>query len=241
MGRMTPTQALTTEVLAWPGTSVRIGSRGEYAFVTDGGEIGHLHDDRVAHFGFPRDVGQALRDEGRVEPHPVNPHSPKLAARVIDSTDDVRDVLALLRLNYEREIEGYGGEDGVRAAVAALDEAQADVDAFCALLHEDVHVVNVAGRRVFGREPFRAAMAQAMAGPLAGVITRAEVLRVDFLAPTVAVVEAVKHLGDEVVGQYTITLVRDEGRWLAAVLQTTPLGDAEAIKQRVVGVPADAD
>jgi hypothetical protein len=32
----------------------------------------------------------------------VNPHSTKMAARPITDEDDVRDVIALLRLNYER-------------------------------------------------------------------------------------------------------------------------------------------
>jgi hypothetical protein len=37
-----------------------------------------------------------------VGPHPVNPHSTKMAARPIADENDVRDVIALLRLNYER-------------------------------------------------------------------------------------------------------------------------------------------
>ena len=69
-----------------------------------GHEIGHLHGDRVAHFGFPRDVGAALREQGRVGPHPVNRHSTKLAARQIEGDDDVRDVIELMRLNYDRVV-----------------------------------------------------------------------------------------------------------------------------------------
>ena len=111
---MTPTQTLTVRVLAWPGTRVRIGERGEYAFDAGASELGHLHDDRVAHFFFPRAVGQDLRDAGRVGPHPVNPHSPKLAARPITSPADVDEVLALLRLNYDREVAENGVEDPER-------------------------------------------------------------------------------------------------------------------------------
>jgi hypothetical protein len=68
----------------------------------DGVEIGHLHGDRAAHFGFPRDVGAELREQGRVGPHPVNPHSAKMAARRIEDEADVDDVIALMRLNYDR-------------------------------------------------------------------------------------------------------------------------------------------
>jgi hypothetical protein len=56
----------------------------------------------VAHFGFPRDVGTALREAGRVGPHPVNRHSPKMAARELRTDKDVRDVIELMRLNYDR-------------------------------------------------------------------------------------------------------------------------------------------
>jgi hypothetical protein len=37
-----------------------------------------------------------------VTPHPVNRHSPKMAARELHSDDDVRDVIELMRLNYDR-------------------------------------------------------------------------------------------------------------------------------------------
>jgi hypothetical protein len=97
-----PSERITEEVTSWPGVEAAPGSRGEFAFTVDGREIGHLHGDRAAHFGFPRDVGTELREQGRVGPHPVNRHSPKLAARSIDDAADVRDVIELLRLNYDR-------------------------------------------------------------------------------------------------------------------------------------------
>lgn len=93
---------ITEAVTAWPGVTAGRGRRGEWAFKVDGHEIGHLHGSHAAHFGFPREVGAALREEGRVGPHPVNPHSTKMAARRIETETDVRDVIALIRLNYER-------------------------------------------------------------------------------------------------------------------------------------------
>jgi hypothetical protein len=95
---------ITDEVLSWPGTEAGPGSRGEFGFTVAGRPIGHLHGDRVAHFGFPRNVGTRLRDEGRVGPHPVNPHSPKMASHRIETDEDVGEVLALLRLNYDRVV-----------------------------------------------------------------------------------------------------------------------------------------
>ena len=93
---------ITEAVTGWPVVEAGMGDRGEWGFSVNGKQIGHLHGDRVAHFGFPRDVGQALRDAGRVGPHPVNRHSPQLAARELHSDEDVRDVIELMRLNYER-------------------------------------------------------------------------------------------------------------------------------------------
>jgi hypothetical protein len=99
---MTPSERITQEVTSWPGVESGPGRRGEFAFRVEGHEIGHLHGDRSAHFGFPRDVGAELREQGRVGPHPVNPHSTKLAARRIEGEADVDDVIALMRLNYDR-------------------------------------------------------------------------------------------------------------------------------------------
>ena len=98
-----PSVAIAAEVLTWAGTDAAWGPRGEHGLRLGDRELGHLHGDRVAHFGFPRDVGAALRAAGRVGPHPVNPHSPKMAARPLAAPGDVHDVIALLRLNYDRE------------------------------------------------------------------------------------------------------------------------------------------
>jgi hypothetical protein len=100
----TASEQITEEVTSWPGVEAGIGERGEFGFTVDGHQIGHLHGDRVAHFGFPRDVGSELREQGRVGPHPVNRHSPKMAARNIDGEEDVREVIALMRLNYDRVV-----------------------------------------------------------------------------------------------------------------------------------------
>jgi hypothetical protein len=101
-------ETITREVLAWPGVSAGAGSRGEFAFTVDRREIGHLHGDRVAHFGFPKDVWAELYEQQRIDYHPVFPGRPGFGARAIESEADVLDVIALLRLNYERIVAGHG-------------------------------------------------------------------------------------------------------------------------------------
>jgi Family of unknown function (DUF5519) len=98
----TASEQITEEVTSWPGVEAGPGRRGEFAFKVGRREIGHLHGDHAAHFGFPKEVGERLREEGRVGPHPVAPHKAAWAARRIATEDDVRDVIALMRLNYDR-------------------------------------------------------------------------------------------------------------------------------------------
>ena len=105
---LTASRHITDQVTSWPGVSAGPGRRGEFAFRVGRREIGHLHGDHVAHFGFPKDVWHELYAEGRIVHHPVFPDQPGWAARRIDDEDDVRDVIALLRLNYDRVIARYG-------------------------------------------------------------------------------------------------------------------------------------
>src|ERR671910_244376 len=104
----TPSEQITAEVTSWPGVEAGPGERGEYAFKVDRREIGHLHGDHVAHFGFPKDVWQQLFDHGRIDYHPVFPGRPGFGARAIESEADVRDVIQLLRLNYDRVVSRHG-------------------------------------------------------------------------------------------------------------------------------------
>jgi hypothetical protein len=97
-------ERITKEVTSWPGIEAGPGSRGEFAFKIGRREIGHLHGDSAAHFFFPKQLGLSLRAEGRVVDHPVFPGKPGPAARRIANEDDVGDVIALLRLNYDRAV-----------------------------------------------------------------------------------------------------------------------------------------
>jgi hypothetical protein len=104
----TVSQTITAEVTSWPGVTAGPGRRGEYAFNVGRREIGHLHGDHAAHFSFPKTVWGELLAEGRIEPHPVFPGSQGPAARRINGDDDVRDVITLMRLNYDRAVARHG-------------------------------------------------------------------------------------------------------------------------------------
>ena len=66
----------------------------------------HLH--HVAHFGFPKHVWTELFEQQRIDYHPVFPGRPGFGARRIEGEDDVRDVIELLRLNYDRVVDRHG-------------------------------------------------------------------------------------------------------------------------------------
>jgi hypothetical protein len=104
----TASRAITDEVTSWPGVTAGYGRRGEFGFKIGPRQLGHLHGDHAAHLSFPKDVWQRLYEEGRIDYHPVLPGKPGHASRRIESDDDVRDVIAMIRMNYDRVIERFG-------------------------------------------------------------------------------------------------------------------------------------
>jgi hypothetical protein len=104
----TASERITGEVTSWPGIEAGYGTRGEYAFKVGPREIGHIHGDHAAHFSFPRAVCSELHRAGRIVDHPVFPGKVGPAARRIGDEADVVDVIALLRLNYDRIVERHG-------------------------------------------------------------------------------------------------------------------------------------
>jgi len=93
---------IKAEVASWPGVTHGIGKRGEYSFKVGAKEIGHLHGGRAAHIMFPKETWRQLHAEGRIDHHPVFPGREGPGSRLIQDEDDVRDVIAMMRLNYER-------------------------------------------------------------------------------------------------------------------------------------------
>src|SRR5882757_7287791 len=98
----TASQHITAEVTSWPGVTSGYGRRGEFAFKLGPRELGHLHGDHVAHFGFPKEVWAELFEQDRITHHPVFPGKPGPGARRIDGDADIRDVIVMMRLNYDR-------------------------------------------------------------------------------------------------------------------------------------------
>ena len=99
---LTVSDYITTEVTSWPGVQAGTGQRGELAFKVEGREIGHLHGNHAAHFSFPKNVWAELFEQGRITEHPVFPGKIGVAARLIANQADIDDVIALMRLNYDR-------------------------------------------------------------------------------------------------------------------------------------------
>jgi hypothetical protein len=104
----TASQQITDEVTAWPGVTAGPGRRGEFAFRVGHREIGHLHGDHAAHFFFPKEIWADLFESGQVGHHPVFPDKQGPAARRIEDEADVRDVIELMRLNYQRVVTRHG-------------------------------------------------------------------------------------------------------------------------------------
>jgi Family of unknown function (DUF5519) len=104
----TPSQQITDTVTAWPGVEAGYGKRGEWGFYVSKHEVGHLHGDQAAHFALGKDLGTSLRERGMVVDHPVFPGKTAMAARRIDSQEDVDEVIELMRINYDRIVARYG-------------------------------------------------------------------------------------------------------------------------------------
>jgi hypothetical protein len=111
-----PSERITEQVTSWPGVKAGPGSRGEFSFTVGKREIGHLHGDQAAHLFFPKPLWADLKERGRIDDHPVFPGKKGPAARRIESEEDVRDVIALLRLNYDRVVGRHGLPEEVVAA-----------------------------------------------------------------------------------------------------------------------------
>jgi hypothetical protein len=105
---VTASEQITEAVTSWPGVVAGTGKRGEFGFKVGRREIGHLHGDHAAHFFFPKQTWAQLSAEGQIAHHPVFPNHEGPAARQIESDADVRDVIALMRINYEDAVKRAG-------------------------------------------------------------------------------------------------------------------------------------
>ncbi|MEU9190855.1 SgcJ/EcaC family oxidoreductase [Streptomyces sp. NPDC048484] len=126
-------------------------------------------------------------------------------------------------------------ERRIRELVARSQEAQIDPDVLPALHTANLVIVNLAGRRLFGRGAFASAMAEALSSPLKDIRTSLEVDDIRFTTPDVAIVSLTKTVHDErseaegsselpSVGVMTYVLTRQGDDWRIALAQTTPVG-----------------
>ncbi|MCK6211458.1 SgcJ/EcaC family oxidoreductase [Georgenia sp. EYE_87] len=142
--------------------------------------------------------------------------------------------------NAEKTAARTGEDLGLDAAslaeihelVRRAQDAQFEPGPFLDLHTPDAVVVNIAGRRVLGRDALGEAMRAALTSPLRDVVTTAEVHDVRLVAPGVALVSCTKRVEDArpepaaglpTVGVLTYVVVRSQGRWRIASAQTTPV------------------
>lgn len=86
---------------AWPGVEALPHRFGATQFRMGKVEIGHIHGDSVADLPFPKAIRNRIIEAGRARPHHVLPDSGWIS-KPIAGPDDVDDVIALFRMNYER-------------------------------------------------------------------------------------------------------------------------------------------
>ena len=125
-------------------------------------------------------------------------------------------------------------EEAIRELVQRASTSQSDPDALVPLHTSDMVVVNLGGRRVFGRDAFEEAMRAALASSLKDVVTEVEIIDIRAVSPTVALVSCLKTVhdqreagtGDElpaVAGALTYVVIRAGDAWQIALAQTTPI------------------
>ena len=100
----TASELIFETVTHWDGVTVEPGPRGAMSIrYNEKRELAHLHGDRSAHFAFPREVSRRLKEEGQVIDHPLGEKYQGLAARQLDTDEDIEQVIGLIRMNYDRE------------------------------------------------------------------------------------------------------------------------------------------
>jgi uncharacterized protein (TIGR02246 family) len=123
-------------------------------------------------------------------------------------------------------------ERAIRDLVARADQAQSDATVLPDLHTNDMVIVNIAGRRLFGRDAFSAAMTAALETPFKDIRTSVEVVDVRVLTADVVLVSCLKTVYDErpdaeesltTTGALTYAAVRTSDAWRLALAQTTPI------------------
>jgi ribonuclease BN (tRNA processing enzyme) len=94
-------KAIEEALLSWDGVTAEGHRFGGVEFRLGKIELGHLHGDHLADLPFPTKIRNELVQQGRAGPHHALPSS-GWVSRSIRDKDDIDDVIALFRLNYDR-------------------------------------------------------------------------------------------------------------------------------------------
>src|SRR5262245_10614510 len=92
---------ITREVSSLPGVVAAPHRYGGLEFRVGRRELGHLRGSRLADLPFPIAIRTQLVAAGRAERHHILPDSGWVSVR-IRGEDDVKAVIGLFRLNYDR-------------------------------------------------------------------------------------------------------------------------------------------
>jgi Family of unknown function (DUF5519) len=98
---MNVSHRLSKEILSWPNVTSGNHRFGGLEFRVGAREMGHIHGDTLADLPFPMDIRNELINSGRVSPHHILPQSGWIS-KWINSEEDVRQVIGLFRMQYER-------------------------------------------------------------------------------------------------------------------------------------------
>lgn len=140
------------------------------------------------------------------------------------------DTTETLQLNESDEL-------AIRDIVSQAQAAQNHVEPLMKLHTPGAIIVNIAGKRVLGRDAFAAAMTAALSSALKSVRTELEIVDIRMATPDVAIVSCVKTVHDDrdaaenatslpTAGALTYVMNRAEGTWRIALAQTTPVAQA---------------
>src|SRR5262245_22219579 len=92
---------IARELDSWDGVVAAPHRFGGLEFRVGRRELGHLHGSRLADLPFPVAIRNQLVAAGRAERHHILPDSGWVSVR-IRGDDDVKAVIGLFRLNYDR-------------------------------------------------------------------------------------------------------------------------------------------
>lgn len=101
---MTTADRIRQILSTWPGVSEAPHRYGGIEFRYGGKELGHLHEDRLADFPFPRSVRDQLVADGEAEPHHIYPDS-GWGSVWIHKEEDVERIIRLFRMQYDRLVK----------------------------------------------------------------------------------------------------------------------------------------